>query len=307
MRVFLSWSGPKSRAVAELLKKYLPSLNNTVDPWLSSKEISTGARWSSEIAANLEAANIGVICVTAENQNEPWILFEAGAVSKLTTVGRAMVLRIGMKATDITGPLSQFQSVGTERDDIWKLVVDINGAAAGNAVPESTISLTFNAIWPTLQGELDQVTKQASADAPERSQDEIMQELLTLARRQEQSSQLLLNQIVAVSERTIVTLESRALERRYEEEQYSVEIARLKAREHDLQKRLALWEQTPAKSVGTGPQSLAVIQANVVKLLRERGFAVPSEIWKQDDEGESRLIVNGQIRTLTSLMKELVG
>jgi hypothetical protein len=54
MNVFLSWSGAKSKAVAEILKKYLPSMINQVEPWLSSQQIDAGARWSAEIAKNLE-------------------------------------------------------------------------------------------------------------------------------------------------------------------------------------------------------------------------------------------------------------
>ena len=104
MHVFLSWSGAKSKAVAEILKKYLPSMINEAEPWLSNQQIDPGSRWGPEIAKNLEIANIGISCITAENQNAPWILFEAGAITKSTTVGRAIVLRIDLKTTEVTGP-----------------------------------------------------------------------------------------------------------------------------------------------------------------------------------------------------------
>jgi hypothetical protein len=42
MNLFLSWSGTKSLAVAEILKKYLPSMINQVEPWLSSEQIDAG-------------------------------------------------------------------------------------------------------------------------------------------------------------------------------------------------------------------------------------------------------------------------
>jgi len=39
MKIFISWSGPRSAAVAELFKEYLPMINNAFDPWLSSEDI----------------------------------------------------------------------------------------------------------------------------------------------------------------------------------------------------------------------------------------------------------------------------
>ena len=197
MNVFLSWSGQRSGAVARVLEKYLPSLINQVRPWLSSKEIATGARWSVEIASSLESANIGVICLTAENLSEPWILFEAGAIAKLTAVGRAMVLRIGLNPSDVTGPLSQFQSVTTDRDGLLKLVSDIN--AVENFVKESTLDITFDALWPRIEQELQEITKTgAPTSAPQRSSEEMLQELLGLVRRQDFSAQQIATPSVAV-------------------------------------------------------------------------------------------------------------
>jgi hypothetical protein len=44
MKIFVSWSGPRSAAVAEALKEYLPMINNTFDLWLSSQDIAKGSR-----------------------------------------------------------------------------------------------------------------------------------------------------------------------------------------------------------------------------------------------------------------------
>ena len=39
----------------------------------------------SEIAKALDETKFGVFCVTPENQGEPWLNFEAGALSKTVT------------------------------------------------------------------------------------------------------------------------------------------------------------------------------------------------------------------------------
>jgi hypothetical protein len=53
-----------------------------VKPWLSQADISAGDRWAQEVAKELESSKFGIICVSLENLNSAWILFEAGALPK---------------------------------------------------------------------------------------------------------------------------------------------------------------------------------------------------------------------------------
>lgn len=82
MKVFVSWSGERSQMLAQALRDWLPLVLHYVQPWLSEKDIDAGKRWSSEIAKQLEESNIGIICITPENIDSSWILFEAGALAK---------------------------------------------------------------------------------------------------------------------------------------------------------------------------------------------------------------------------------
>ncbi|MBI5279843.1 MAG: hypothetical protein HY854_25655 [Burkholderiales bacterium] len=52
-------------------------------PWSSQVDISAGDRWAQEVDKQLEASNSGIICVTPENFNLAWILFEAGALGQI--------------------------------------------------------------------------------------------------------------------------------------------------------------------------------------------------------------------------------
>jgi hypothetical protein len=83
MKVFISWSGERSRAVAEALREWLPNVIQTVNLWVSLADIEKGARWSTDITAQLEECSVGLICLTPENLSAPWLLFEAGALSKM--------------------------------------------------------------------------------------------------------------------------------------------------------------------------------------------------------------------------------
>jgi len=81
MDIFISWSGPRSRAVAEALKEYLPMIVNAFNPWLSSADIDKGARWNSDLAAALATSKAGIICLTPNNFTAPYNLFDSGALS----------------------------------------------------------------------------------------------------------------------------------------------------------------------------------------------------------------------------------
>ena len=82
MKVFITWSGKKSKAVALALREWIPDVLNNIEAWMSEIDIGAGRRWSEAIALELGVTNCGIICLTKSNLNQPWILFEAGALAK---------------------------------------------------------------------------------------------------------------------------------------------------------------------------------------------------------------------------------
>src|SRR5437660_935883 len=122
MRVFISWSGTRSRAIAEALSVWLPQVINFLEPFLSSEDIEKGARWSADVAKNLEKSRVGVLCLTPENVEAPWIMFEAGALSKNLENTYVCPFIFDMQSSDIKGPLSQFQATRPEMEDVKRLV-----------------------------------------------------------------------------------------------------------------------------------------------------------------------------------------
>jgi hypothetical protein len=67
----------------------LSKVNQKNDFWISSEDIYKGSRWLLEISNELNASKAGIICLTQDNINSPWINFEAGALSK--TLGNSYV------------------------------------------------------------------------------------------------------------------------------------------------------------------------------------------------------------------------
>ena len=71
LRVFISWSGEVSHKVAEALESWLPSVIQSVEPYMSEEDIEKGTRWSQDITRELELCNYGIICVTRTNIEAP--------------------------------------------------------------------------------------------------------------------------------------------------------------------------------------------------------------------------------------------
>src|SRR4051794_5290434 len=82
--VFIGWSGPRSKAVAIAVRDWLPQVIQAAEPWLS-EAMDRGAQWFTTIGTHLKTADYGLLCVTPENAEEPWVLFEAGALALRTS------------------------------------------------------------------------------------------------------------------------------------------------------------------------------------------------------------------------------
>jgi transcriptional regulator with XRE-family HTH domain len=149
MRVVLSWSGERSRTVAHALWEWLPRVLYFVDPWMSDRDIHAGQRWQQKVAAALDEAGFGILCVTRESVNAPWLIYEAGALSRTPVVP----LLIGVPAAHLTGPLAQFQARTLDRQGCHDLVVSIN-ATFGSLIERSEIDGRFDERWPELAGRL---------------------------------------------------------------------------------------------------------------------------------------------------------
>jgi TIR domain len=67
LKIFISWSGPRSQGVAEALHDWLPNVLQNVKPWLSANDIDKGAKWRQAVTGELEKSNFGLICLTPEN------------------------------------------------------------------------------------------------------------------------------------------------------------------------------------------------------------------------------------------------
>lgn len=186
MKIFISWSGVESRALAECLRAWLPRVLLTgVQTFVSSQDIEKGQRGLSVIAASLDDIDYGIILLTKANQHAPWINFESGALGKSVGEARVSPLLVDLTQADVTGPLQQFQMTSlSDRTDVWKLLQDIN-MVLEIPVPEDAMKVLFDNAWDELDAAITAARQGAGPAKTSRASDDILDEILFRIRRLE--------------------------------------------------------------------------------------------------------------------------
>jgi hypothetical protein len=157
MQVFLSWSGPRSKLVATALNEYLPLMLHPISCWISEADLPKGKPWFDELTKALNSIIFALICVTPENESAPWLLWESGFLSSASALGdrRIVPLAVGRPKNSLSGPLSIYQATDTSREDIQRLILQINAALPEDRqVVADKVQRTFNHIWPELERKL---------------------------------------------------------------------------------------------------------------------------------------------------------
>lgn len=184
MKIFISWSESRSKVIAEALRDWLPDVIQACEPWLSSEDIDPGSRWSFDLAKQLDETRFGIFCLTPENLNAPWILFEAGAVSKkLDDKTKVCPYLFGIEPTDITGPLTQFQAVKADKADTKKLMQAINRTLGSEALSDERFNRAFESNWKYLDEILKKVPEGITpVKQPARNEKNMIEEILITVR-----------------------------------------------------------------------------------------------------------------------------
>jgi TIR domain len=187
MKVFLSWSGERSKVAAHALRQWLPDVIQAIEPWMSSEDIDAGARWGSEVTNQLAETRCGIICLTKDNQIAPWVLFEAGALSKTIEKTYVIPYLIDLEPSDILpGPLTQFQAKRANKPETLDLVRTLNGALIkeefDKPLPDEQVNRMFERCWNELETQLKDLP--APASRPEaRSEGDKLTEVLEVVRK----------------------------------------------------------------------------------------------------------------------------
>jgi hypothetical protein len=176
--LFLCWSGPRSKLVAEALAEYFESLFKALgcsksDARVAMSEtlIAKGAPWSAQLLKDLENARAGIVCLTPENRGSAWLHFEGGAIAtRGLTGGKRSVKKqdptnqlfgflFTFDNTQLDGPLSLFQATvyrrdySRDRDELERLTRAVLGGWKKLTDPHKTARLPERPL-DTLMGRL---------------------------------------------------------------------------------------------------------------------------------------------------------
>lgn len=266
VKVFLSWSGTKSRVVAEALREWLPSVIQEVEPFMSTEDIAAGVRWQRLLDDALEASSFGILCITRENQSSQWLNFEAGAIAKQVESSQVVPLAVDLRLSDLTPPLGVlFQAKEMNQAGIYDILKAIN-AGCERRLPN--LSDAFEVWWPKLEPKLESASDAADS-APVRQPEDLLDEILTTVRT------------LAVRDITDVDI----------------------TRAEELVALIALGLGPDANAtIAYGPRKIHVVtdrgmrmldQVNLINLVRSRGFEVELSLGARTPSSEGAPLADG--------------
>ena len=145
----------------------MPCVLQSVDVFMSSHDIEKGERWLASIFKNLEDISFGIVILTPENINAPWILFEAGALSKDLDKSRLIPILCGVSDSDLSkNPLSSFQYVKNDKQGIIEMLVAINANNIDRSLEDEVLRKSIEVWWAEFEGN----TKDLKFEKPKKRQ-----------------------------------------------------------------------------------------------------------------------------------------
>jgi hypothetical protein len=179
MRIFLSWSGDRSKAVALGLRSLLEStFPEAVDVFISD-HIDAGETWARRLESELEQSQFGVLCLTQDNFQAPWLLFEAGAIAKKFGSARVVPYLIDdLPAAADRSPLAQFEHVKASREGTFRLVKSINAVRENAQLNDQKLETLFKGWWRDFEDTLKALPAPAGKQPNLRSDREFLEIIL---------------------------------------------------------------------------------------------------------------------------------
>ena len=185
MDILISWSGPISLQVATALKGWIRGVINDAHPWMSEEDIEKGARWRSNLSAQLRTSKFCIVCLTPDNLRSEWIHFEVGAVSEKLDPTKVCPYLHGLGGKSVLmGPLADFQYAESTKIDTFKVIQSINSALGDRRLPAELLARSFELNWPILESRLGDIDLGGVPEPGVRPED-VLEEVVERVRRVE--------------------------------------------------------------------------------------------------------------------------
>lgn len=151
---------------------------------MSDADIAKGTRGLNELAKALYTMKVGITCLSSDNLEAPWLLFEAGALSKAIDDSSRLCTYLldGLKPEGVKPPLGMFQASKATKEDTRKLIQTINASVGDEPLRDEDLDEVFEAMWPKLEAAIKTVPIIKPAESIKRNTDDMVAEILELVR-----------------------------------------------------------------------------------------------------------------------------
>lgn len=160
IKIFLSWSKSQSKDYALIFNKELRILfpAPAFEIFMSDQDISMGSFGINTIMNNLSSSEFGIVFITEENQGEPWLNFEAGALSKGITENRVIPIGFnGIQIGFLNTPLKNFQGFTFEEKKFKDAMKQIN-AASDNPLANASFDVLLASCWNNINSSIENLS-----------------------------------------------------------------------------------------------------------------------------------------------------
>lgn len=151
MQVFISWSGERSKMLANMVRHWMATVVPESRPWSSDVDINPPKSWFNEIVHRLAESGFGIACFTPENVRSPWLLFEAGALARSNCL---LPLLFDLTPKDLPEPVLQFQTLQVSKEHMMKLALKVNKLCCQSSTSHEDLEHRFKIAWPWFENQL---------------------------------------------------------------------------------------------------------------------------------------------------------
>lgn len=187
--LFITWSGDRSKAVAKAMYEWIRLVAPALHPWMSTYDISAGKDWWTEIKGALSSVSAAIVVLTPENRDNPWVLFESGALFRTSRAeeqgskGRLVATVLWGLDPPLPAPLGMLQYTSWDKEQLLKLLQDIDKHVSES--PDDQLDERFEMAWGKLEKQADEIkTKFSKLPVHVKPNPELVtEEVLNLLRR----------------------------------------------------------------------------------------------------------------------------
>mgnify|MGYP000004652671 CR=1 FL=1 len=220
LTIFISWSRNPAKDIADKLQILLDKIfpNPDIEFFLSSSgknEIVAGEDFRNKLDNNLMDSNFGILILTKNNFERPWMMFEAGALSKGDNKSRIIPLFFDRDNRKIESPIEKFQNIEYNKEGLLKIIFSITKSLYdSDELGDNQKQLLENQLdtnWKSFKNDIDIILEKEYTYEIENIQDDVATIMLDekayeniLPRREKHFQELIDNLIYDKSKRIII-------------------------------------------------------------------------------------------------------